>query len=227
MVVVSHAKEFIFLKTHKTGGTSFEMMLEPWCAPPGHVVAEAAEEMITDYGLIGARMNRKKIKPQWRNHVAAKQVAEFLGPERWTRYYKLTSVRNPFSRAVSKFYFGFVWRKLPVPQTLDDNRAQFRDFIFSKTHNSDAAITHLDDSYIINDAIRIEHIDADLARIGQRLGLPLSREALPHTKENSGTKPSIDFYALFDPDLEEEVRKRQAWVFEHFDYSPKVTDARL
>jgi hypothetical protein len=227
MVVVSHAKEFIFLKTHKTGGTSFEMMLEPWCTPPGHVVTEAADELISEYGLVGARMNRKKIKPVWRNHVAAKQVAEFLGPERWDRYYKLTSVRNPFSRAVSKFYFGYVWRKLPVPQTLDDNRAQFREFIFSKTHNADAAMTHLKGKYIIDDAIRIEHIDADLARIGARLDLPLSRASLPHTKENSGTKPAISFYDLFDPDLEEEVRTRQAWVFEHCGYSTKLADARL
>lgn len=227
MVAISYAKEFIFLKTHKTGGTSFEMMLEPWCTPPGHVVTEAVDEMITDYGLVGARMNRKKIKPEWRNHVAAKKVAEFLGPDRFERYCKITSVRNPFSRAVSKFYFGYVWKKQAVPEGLDANRAAFREFIFGKNHNSDASMTHLGGRYIIDEVIRIEAIDEDLARIGRRLDLPLSRAALPHTKENSGTKPAVDKYALFDPDLVEEVLRRQAWVFEHCGYSTRLEDARL
>ena len=109
----------------------------------------------------------------------------------------------------------------------DYNVFNDREFIFGKNHNSDASMTHLGGRYIIDEVIRIEAIDEDLARIGRRLDLPLSRAALPHTKENSGTKPAVDKYALFDPDLVEEVLRRQAWVFEHCGYSTRLEDARL
>lgn len=227
MVMISYGKEFVFLKTRKTGGTSFEMMLEPWCAPPGHVVTEAAEELLTDYGLVGARLNRKKEKPKWRNHIAASHVAAFLGPEKWQKYSKLTSVRNPFSRAVSQFYWQFVWQKKQVPTDLETNQQQFNAYIFSDMFKSDIHVSHLAGKYIIDDAFRLEHIDEDLDRIGKRLGLSLSRDMLPRTKENGGTKPNIDFYALFTPEIEAEIKAKQAWVFKHWGYSPNLRDARL
>ena len=40
MTLVSHRKRFIFLKTHKTAGTSVEVALEPLCAPNGAVTGE-------------------------------------------------------------------------------------------------------------------------------------------------------------------------------------------
>lgn len=228
MVLVSHEKEFVFLKTRKTAGTSFEMMLEPWCAPPNHVVEEAAPEMVTEYGIVGARLtNKPGKKPFWRNHIGAKHVAHYLGPERWDRYTKLTAVRNPFSRAVSQFYWQFVWRELEVPQDLDGNRTQFRDYIMSDMFNSDFHVAHVNKVYCIDMAFRLEDIDGSIKRIGEKLDLPLSKVMLPRTKENSHTKPNIDFHALFEPDLEQEVREKEAWVFEHFGYSHKSDDAKL
>ena len=227
MVMISHDKKFVFLKTRKTGGTSFEMLLEPWCAPPGHIVTEAAKELVTDYGIVGARLNKLKEKPKWRNHIGEAPVAEFLGAEKWAAYCKLTSVRNPFSRAVSQFYWQFVWQKRDVPQDLVTNQALFHNYIFSNMFKSDKHIAHIKDEFILDDAIRLEHIDDDLARIGARLALPLSREALPRTKENAGAKPDFDRLALFTPEIEAEIRRKEAWVFEHWDYSPKASDAYL
>jgi hypothetical protein len=227
MVLVSHSKEFVFLKTRKTAGTSFEMMLEPWCTPPSHIVNEKVPEIVSEYGIVGARLNKQKDKPYWRNHIGARHVKAYLGDERWDRYLKIASVRNPFSRAISQFYWQFVWQKQEVPDGLDANRVAFRNYVFSKMLKPDTHIAHINGAYVLDDAFRLEYLDEDLDRIGKRLGLSLSRDRLPKTKENAGTKPDIDFLSLFTPDVEEEIRKKQAWVFKHFGYSPHARDARL
>ena len=56
MTLVSHKHQFVFLKTRKTAGTSIEMLLEPFCAPPGHVPVERTEGMVTPHGVIGHRL---------------------------------------------------------------------------------------------------------------------------------------------------------------------------
>lgn len=231
MVLVSHSKKFVFMKTRKTAGTSLEMMLEPYCAPPGHVVTEKVKTaLVTDYGIVGARQlssKRKEAGELWKNHTRANHVEKYLGPEKWMGYYKIASVRNPFSRAVSQFYWQFVWQKRTVPQDLQSNQQLFQTFIFSDMFKSDVTITHIKKEFILDDAIRLEHLDEDLARIGTHLGLPLSREKMPHTKENAGQKPDFDRQALFTPEIEAEIRRKEAWVFDHWDYSTKASDARV
>ncbi|MGJ8624586.1 MAG: sulfotransferase family 2 domain-containing protein [Yoonia sp.] len=229
MVLVSHSHEFVFLKTRKTAGTSFEMMLEPYCTPPGHEVREKVPQMITEYGLVGARLHDGKIRPEWRNHAGAKKVFPFLGKEKWNRYLKITSVRNPFSRAISQFYWRFVWKshQLKMPETFEEHQQQFSDFVFSEQYWDDYHIAHRFKKYTIDDAFRLEHLDEDFARIGARLGIELTKEKMPRTKENAGLKPDLNFIEFFTPAIEDEIRKKQAWVFDNFGYSPKVEDARL
>lgn len=225
--MISYQKRFVFLKTRKTAGTSFEMMLEPWCAPPGHVVTEAAPELVTRYGIVGARLNRRKETPYWRNHIGAKKVAEHLGDAFWTDYLRLTSVRNPFSRSISQFYWQRVWQNLAVPQTFEETREQFRAYIFSNMFTSDSHVAHVGDRFCIDDAFRLEHLDEDFRRIGGKLGIKLRREDMPRTKDNSSTKPDLPFIDLFEPDVVAEICIKQRWVFEHFGYSTDPRDAKL
>lgn len=227
MVMISHQRRFIFLKTRKTGSTSIEMMLEPWCAPPDHVVAEATHELVTDYGIVGARIFKSSRDATWRHHLAARHVEAHLGEAFWNDYVKLTSVRHPFARCVSLFYWRMSLRDKEMPTGIDDNRARFREFVFEDKYKSDFGITHVRGRYAIDDAFRLEHLNEDLERIGGRLGLPLSSELLPHTKDSGSVKPNVDPRALFDPDLVDEIKRKDGWVFEHFGYSDRIEDAPL
>lgn len=230
MVLVSHRHKFIFLKTKKTAGTSFEMMLEPFCAPPGHVVEHSAEERITDHGIVGAR-NIGKLpraeKPFWNAHLHAKAVKRNLTGPQWRQYLKLTVVRNPFARAVSQFYWQRFVKKAPITEDLDENRAAFAAWVFSNDFSDDRRIVHLNDAFVIDEAFRLEHGPEDIPRIGARLGLDLTVADLPRVKDNSGFKPAIDRAALFSADVTAEVIRRMAWVFDNFGYSTDPREARL
>lgn len=230
MVLVSHDHKFIFIKTKKTAGTSFEMMLEPYCAPPGHVVEHSAQELVTDHGIVGARnIGRMKSgeKPFWNSHLHAKAIKRNLGGPKWRRYLKLTAVRNPFSRAISQFYWQRFVAKDPASQDLDENRAAFRDWVFSDDFTNDYRTVHVNDTFAIDDAFRLEHMDEDIPRIGARLGVGLTRADLPHVKDNASFKPDIDLHALFTPEVTEEVVRRMAWVFDNYGYSTDPMEARL
>lgn len=217
MVMVSHEKKFIFLKTRKTAGTSCEMMLEPWCAPPGRIVIEPTHEMVSDYGVVGARLTVRRGQV-WKNHMPAAKIAELLGPERWGSYLKLTSVRNPFKRAVSFFYWSLARKDCQPPACITAQKAAFRDFIFSGGYRPDELVTHVDGQYVVDDAIRLENLAEDVARVGARLGLNLSAADLPRTKDTTSFRPAADLREFFTGEIERRIKRKQSWVFEHFDY---------
>lgn len=230
MVLVSHSNKFIFIKTKKTAGTSFEMMLEPYCAPPGHVVEHSAQELITDHGIVGAR-NIGKLpqdqKPFWNSHLHAKAIKRNLGGTKWRHYLKLTAVRNPFSRAISQFYWQRFVKKAEPSTDLDENRTAFREWVFSDDFTNDYRTVHVNDNFAIDDAFRLEHMDEDIPRIGDRIGVSLSRSDLPHVKDNKGFKPAIDRRALFSADVTAEIIRKMAWVFDNYGYSTDPGEARL
>ncbi len=223
MVMVSHQHEFIFLKTRKTAGTSVEMYLEPFCAPPGHVVTEKTKVVISDYGVVGERMKGGKSDGapphRLRNHTSAEVVKETLGRKIWRKYTRLTCVRNPFDRMVSAFY----WHngQDPTLQDLpfDQIRARFRAFVLSEVMPDDTEIVHVNGRFVINDAVRFESMLADLHRLAANLGFDPTTTQLPVTKETAGLRQGRGYWDYYDDDATvQSVRKQLSWVFDRFDY---------
>ncbi len=224
MVLVSHDREFVFLKTRKTAGTSIEMLLEPFCAPKGHVVTEATPCLRTRAGIVGRRILPaperrffRRFFPDWRNHMAAVHVAKLLGPRRWNRYTKISSVRDPFDRMVSAFH----WH---TPD-LDPARGipdQFRDFLRGKWPNDDVIVS-VDGRMVVDHFIRFEFIREDLAMVADRLGLEIDLGDLPHAKDHKARRMAKSIDAYYDDDAIQIVRDRMAWVFDNFDYPRSPT----
>src|SRR5437764_6696808 len=106
IMLCSHKKKFIYLKTKKTAGTSIEVFFERFCSPPElYVQSRARDELITDDGIIGSRGD--VASSRFFNHMRAAKVRELLGNEVWSTYYKFCAIRNPFDKVVSSF-----WMKL-------------------------------------------------------------------------------------------------------------------
>ncbi len=224
MVLVSNLYRFIFLKTGKTAGTSVEMALEPACAPKGHEVQEQVATVISKTGIVGSRLLPCTLPPQpalergtWCNHKSAAHIRRDLGEMRFNSYTKITTVRNPFDQCVSAFHWQHR-RLIDLIDSFAQLRSAFQAYIKARDWVTNKPIVFIDGTYIIDRAIRFEHLHEDLSAVANDLGIPLQPAGLPHTKSTSNTRKSYLLADYYDQTCIDIVRERLAWVFEHFDY---------
>ena len=224
MVLVSHPHRFIFLKTSKTAGTSVEMALEHACAPDGHVAVEKTPTRMSKYGIIGSRIWPHEMPPEpaaepgmWVNHKTAKDIKTDLGAERFDRYIKITTVRNPFDRCVSAFHWLY-------PQQAHENnsfaqiRQSFQEFILAQKWKTDRNTVFIDDEFIIDRAVRFEHLRSDLSSLAKDLRVAVYINALPHTKSTHLSRKDYAVADYYDEKTIKVVRNRSRWMIDHFNY---------
>lgn len=223
MVMISHDKAFIFLKTRKTAGTSIEMILEPWCRPPGATVTEKTPTLRSAQGIVGRRLtprprwHRILMVTDWYNHMPAAEVRRKLGADRFDRYRKITAIRNPFDLAVSRFHWELARRGLPEAEDFAITRARFSDMVRSGQFDGDHDIVHVDGRYAIDDTIRFESMTADLQALVQSIAPGHPPITIPHTKKTSNRR-SHSVADYFDHDSIAALRRSAAWVFDRFGY---------
>ena len=225
MVLVSFDKEFVFLKTRKTAGTTVEMCLEPACTPMRGPVREKTRSRISRQGIVGSRLSGLR-RPKflfrnlnrWRNHMPAAEVRDAIGAEKFDRYLKITSVRNPFDRCVSLFHYR-------NPDMVRDGadfartRAAFRDFILGVNWPGDVDTTHVGGQFAVDRAIRFERLAEDIHAIAEEVGVVLDAGAMPHTKSTASARKAQVTAEYYDAETTEQVKSKMAWVFDHYGYS--------
>lgn len=186
-------------------------------------------QLISKYGVVGSRPRTPKDRPHfwqrhWDEHLQAKSVRRYVGKKRWDRYRRITTIRNPFDRMVSLYFFSFD-KEVLISRDIDAHRSAFRAFILGGKWQSDEALTHIDGGYIITDPIRYEDLHADLCKVTDSLGVSRSELVFPHLKNRRfmrGDHAVSDFY---DATTAQRVRQQFAWVFERFDYAPSPDEA--
>ena len=105
-MLVSHRYKFIYTKTVKTAGTSVESFFEPYCMKEDEwSLSHSRNEYISEAGIIGYRGKDIPDNCTWYNHMPAVKIKTLLGDDIWNSYFKFCVIRNPFSKAVSHYYF--------------------------------------------------------------------------------------------------------------------------
>ena len=187
-MIVSHARKFIFLKTRKTAGTSLEIALSKYCGPDDILTPiDFDEEARREHAGRGAQNYAKALHRHspaellrllrdreraagYREHMMGVEARRRLGPRIWDDYFKFTIVRDPFDRMLSRFYWSMkarpahreVWRI----ETLDQFLRYRAEYV-----NENWLIYTRGDEILVDDVVRFESFEADLARISPRLGL--------------------------------------------------------
>ncbi|WP_157966305.1 sulfotransferase family 2 domain-containing protein [Oceanibium sediminis] len=219
MVLVSHRHKFIYLKTKKTASTSVEAFFEPYCLDePLAEVAEYRDEHIGTAGIVGARRGRaKRAEATWHAHMSAWDAFRALGPRRWFSYFKFTTIRNPFEKAVSEFHY--VHRKDTglLSSPLDTRRAAFETWLRTKRPLTDRYIYAIAGKPVVQDVIRFERLSADIARVAKHLHLGAEGRAVPRFK-SGGNSPKEPYQAYYSDATRALVAKAYAPEIARYGY---------
>lgn len=143
-MIISHRHKFIFIKTHKTAGSSMEMALGPLCGPDDIITSMETNEgtgIPRNYfedTLVGrtyarSRLFRKLLDRRssllgawyW-EHMPATRVRELIGRDIWDGYYKFCFERNPWEKVVS--YYN--WKKYGQERGIPP----FKEYVLTKSH---------------------------------------------------------------------------------------------
>lgn len=196
-MLISHSHRFIYIKTKKTAGTSVEVVLQRYCLPAGIEVSEKTDAIVSDAGVVGARLFEGPLTPDWYNHMPALEIADKVGPEIWNRYTKLCVVRNPWDKLVSWYYYHNADRatSMTAPQIAADFRRWLPDHLMTDAH----LYRHVDGRLAVDFVLRFESLASDLAEAFRRLGIedpppPLPRLKGGYRRHPDGLRNYRDYY---------------------------------
>lgn len=132
-----------------------------------------------------AVLSRRKW-PQYRNHSTAEFVREHIGEALWASYFKFSIERDPFDKAISRYYWSTQPPRPSVAVYLDAAPA---------SQLSNWHIYTINDQVAVDFMVRYEHLSEDLAMVAERLGLPpidLPRAKGDHREKRAHYSTMID-----------------------------------
>ena len=217
-MLISHLKKFIYVQTAKTASTTVEYYFEKYCMPDGEWTERAERYRpvyISDTGIIGRRGLGED--SEWRGHAGAQKIKEKIGDPIWGSYFKFCTIRNPYERAISMFFWDRVWMKKLPTGTLEKEAAEFEFWLMGGGFKPTTHVFLINNEFALDDVIRYESLNTDLQRVCERIGVPFVPETL--STFGSGLRPpectSKAMYTAIGKDI---IKYDCAFELDHFGY---------
>jgi hypothetical protein len=191
-MIVSYSRNFIFIKTKKTAGSTVEAILATACARSDVVTHPSDKYIGMDPAKLGAaftgedqedgeREDRRfgKKRGDFFNHMTAVQAYPKVDRQFWDSALKLTVERHPYEKAVSQAYYR-VKRKRRAAENFPahlDKTIRTGDYVGFDRWSIDGKV-------VVDEFVRQETLQEDMARIGLRLGIAMP-EKLPRLKSKT------------------------------------------
>ena len=189
-MIINHKYKFIFLKTRKTASTSIEIALSQFCGANAIItpITEEDELIRQELGFRGPqnydvpqrfyseldwqKLRDSKIRKRFFNHASAHFIRENIGVEIWNSYFKFCFERNPFDKAISRYYWS---TREPRPDIYDYLQSAPKYLL------SNWDIYTVNDQVVVDFIGRYENLTYDLAIVADKIKLP-SELDLPKAK---------------------------------------------
>lgn len=192
-MILSRARNFIFVHIPKTGGTSLALALEDRAHRDDILIGDTPKALRRK-GRIKALSAKGRL---WKHSTLA-DLDGALSPDELERMFVFTLVRNPWDRMVS-YYHWLRAQGFDHPAVTLAKAQPFETFVL---HPETAAslrafpyARYVTDAAGINRAsafVRLEHLTEDLAPVEQHLGFRLE---MPHA--NASDRPK-EYRAAYD-----------------------------
>lgn len=234
-MIISHKYRFIFIKTHKTAGSSIERYLSDLCgpddvlttmdpSPAGHrprnwIGNSALDKAYAKYNRVRKIVHRDSmfLTRHYYQHMAGERIRALCGEDTWNRYFKFCIERNPWDKVVSFYWWKMRAREEAVP---------FSQWIREKKLPVDADLYFLNGQVGVDCIGRFEHLNDHLAAIFDHLGLPRTFE-LPREKVgiSKTQKHYSELYQADDIDFISELYSREIGLLGYrYDGNHRSTD---
>lgn len=241
-MLLSHPYRFIFIKPRKTAGSSVEVALSRFLEP-----GDVATSLARDDESLREVKPRVNVRSGWywprsrlgrpyrlRNHSSLKKIYRVFGPA-VHRYRVVSMTRNPWDRAVSRFFYDM--RRTSIrEQDLSVQKAAFLRFTRfygprtwldsfygrkkERALDNGRVLYFVDGRCRADYIIRFEFLERDLNGLQDFLGLP-EKPSVEGIRLKTGTRPAIkkhkwvDFY---DNETQALVAECCRWEIEQFGY---------
>ena len=97
-MIISNSHRYVYVHLHKCAGTAVERALAPHLAWNDIILGS------TPYGEKNQQLEKERFGLH--KHSSAAECRNVIGRELWDAYFTFTTVRNPYSRAVSAFTYA-------------------------------------------------------------------------------------------------------------------------
>lgn len=229
-MIISHARQFIFLKTQKCAGTSVELALSQLCGPDDVItrVTPSDEKVRVGRGPQNYVIPVCYRPPLWRlklafgmrpskaglsyfNHMGAAALRRAMDPVLFDAYRKVTVVRNPWDREVSLYYWTF--REDPHPPDFEAfvNRWRYRP------ERKTFEIYSISGRVVADVILRYERLQADFEDFVASLGVENCPE-LPRAKGQHRKSATSDYRTMYSSKTRRIVERRYAREIRAFGY---------
>lgn len=214
-MIVSHKYKFIFIKTHKTAGSSMEMALGPLCGPADIVtpmesnVDSGIPRNFHEDNMLGRAYARSRwvrkcvdrhspLLGKWYyEHMSATRVRELVGDEIWNSYHKFCFERNPWDKVVSYYNWKKFGQRKPMPD--------FKTWVMKKTHRlpADASLYFDGEDCLMDEVLEYDGFISRFRELCDKLHVPYDGN-MPREKTNI-TKEKIIYQDFYDDETREKV----------------------
>jgi hypothetical protein len=190
-MIISYSRNFIFIKTKKTAGTTVEAVLATGCGVEDIISKVSGDKYPGSDLLIPGRKSlarpenvdesddsddEDELLPKgsvhgFNAHSTAENARDLLDPAFWNSAIKITAERHPYEKAVSQAYYR-MFKRNPRNQP-------FAIHLQKTVHRGGYAgfrMWSADGKPVIDEFVRYEHLRNDLTRVCARLGIPMPAE---------------------------------------------------
>jgi|TARA_B100000085_G_scaffold283532_1_gene314399 hypothetical protein len=198
-MIISHKHKFIYFKAKKVAGTSTEILLSDLVDK---------EDIVTPITKGDSSTHQPRNYIGFRNHSTPNHIRNKIGENKFNSYYKFISIRNPFDRVVSWYWW----------QNRNEVKKSFRDFVLSngcyKLSPFSGWIFH-GKKCVVDDYIRYENLENDTKRI---FGKWFDDDIVYPTAKSSQRKEKKHYTEYYDDETRQIVAEQYAKDIKYFGY---------